>query len=356
MDLQCLQIQLLLCLALYGLTCIFLLLADESQRQVRMAKVEQNRQKHTCKVCLRKTGMFHAYKRRNSSKAVFKRPCHHSCMVSEAEPCSSRKKESCTAVSQKVSEVCKDNPDESLKENLKECHSDVKRNLSEDEKAKLLDLENAFFEKFASRTIEYSVETLSESHGLFNLATFTVKKLVSFIKSVEEFKSLPIDTKTACLKAHMLCSLVWMAISHYDGGSESIHYQNSLPLHVDLLREAFHDHKEKIEKFIELCKSTTEEITIDIPLKVIILCILVFNPAGEGLTNCRHLSNVQDIYLILLKHYLESKYTYGESKKFFVFLLGKLKDIRSADDSFSEIAQRIPVQKIEPLMREIFQV
>ena len=84
-----------------------------------------------------------------------------------------------------------------------------------------------------------------------------------------------------------------MAIARYDPRSESIH-QNKLPLHMDLLRETFQSYKEKTEWFIKLF---IKEIIIDIPLQAIVLCIPVFNPAGEELTNRQHLSKCSDIYL-----------------------------------------------------------
>ena len=320
-----------------------------------MAKVVQNRQKHTCKVCSKKSGMFHAFKS-GSRKAGAKRLGCRSYNVSETETCSGRKKERSIAASCVTAEHSTDNVDKDVKEKIESCHSDVKRNLTEDEKAKVSDLEKAFLERYYKSSSEYSVENLSESYGLFNLGSTSVRKLVSFIKSVEEFKSLPIETQTACLKEHMCSCLVWIAISNYDVGSETIYFQGSLPLHVDFLRQVFQNHLNTVDMFIELCKSIAGKINIDTSIQAIFLCILVFNPAGEGLINRRHLSNVQDTYMILLKHYFESKYTYGESKKFFAYLLSKLKDIRLTDDRFNEIAQQIPVEKIEPLMREIFQV
>ena len=320
-----------------------------------MAKVVQNRQKRTCKVCSKKSGMFRAYKK-GSRKAGAKRSGCRSYNVSETEACSRRKKESSMAVSHVTAEHHVDNVDKDVKEKIESCHSDVKRNLTEEEKTKISNLENAFSEKYDSRSMEYSVENLSESYGLLNLASISVRKLVGFIKSVEEFKSLPIETQTTCLKEHMLCCLVWSGACLFDVGSESIIFERSLPLHVDFLRQVFQDHLEKIEMYIKLCRSMAGEINIDTPVQALVMCILMFNAAGEGSTNCRRLSDVQDIYMILLKHYLESKYNFIEGKKLFIYLLGKLKDIRLTGDVISDMAQQIPVEKIEPLMREIFQV
>ena len=48
-------------------------------------------------------------------------------------------------------------------------------------------LENNILLKVESRNLEYSVDSMTESHGLLNMTTTIVNQLVSLINSVDEF-------------------------------------------------------------------------------------------------------------------------------------------------------------------------
>lgn len=236
---------------------------------------------------------------------------------------------------------------------LPNSESYVKRILTEEEKTKVHMLEDNFFTKFESTSLETN-ENMMESCGLLNMGVTTVKKLVSFIKLIDEFRNLSLEIQTSCLKAHLVCCVVWVAVAHYDAQTKSVIYQQKTPLHINILRGAFQLHLDLIERFSELCSDVAGKMTVDIPIQSIILCILIFNPEGENLKNCRHLSNIQDYYLILLKHYMESKYSFREGKELYIYFLQKVQDIKYVSGFLSEVAHKLDVKKIEPLMREVF--
>ena len=48
-------------------------------------------------------------------------------------------------------------------------------------------LENNILLKVESRNLEYSGDSMTESHGLLNMTTTIVNQLVSLINSVDEF-------------------------------------------------------------------------------------------------------------------------------------------------------------------------
>lgn len=126
-------------------------------------------------------------------------------------------------------------------------------------------------------------------------------------------------------------------------------------IHEDIVREAFSAHVDKVEKFINFCRST-QEFAKDIPLQAVLQLILVFSANGDNLVNHRHLSNLQDQYLILLKHYLESKFSFSEGKQIYISLLQKLQAVKSISENIFEVIHQIDPEKFEPLMVEVFNV
>ena len=62
---------------------------------------------------------------------------------------------------------------------------------------------------------------------------------------------------------------------------------------------------------------------------------------------------IQDRYVILLKHYLEAKYTFKRSAHMFPQLLEKIRELNSLVENHAKILMDINPQEIEPIMLEM---
>jgi hypothetical protein len=80
---------------------------------------------------------------------------------------------------------------------------------------------------------------------------------------------------------------------------------------------------------------------------------MLFSPDGPHVIMRELISNIQDRYVILLKHYLEAKYTYARAAEMFPQLMTKLRELNSLADVHGQILLDVNPQEIEPIMLEI---
>ena len=81
--------------------------------------------------------------------------------------------------------------------------------------------------------------------------------------------------------------------------------------------------------------------------------LVLFSPDGPHVIMRELVSNIQDRYLILLKHYLEAKYTYSRSADMFPQLMTKMKELNALAQVHGRTLLDVNPQEIEPIMLEI---
>lgn len=96
--------------------------------------------------------------------------------------------------------------------------SGIKRVLTEDDRAKLIKLENSFIVAIVNSQGSIPEEiNVREIHGLVNMSVINVQKFVKFFKLFDEFQDMTVEVQTACLKAHMCsCLILLSAFYLYD--------------------------------------------------------------------------------------------------------------------------------------------
>lgn len=104
---------------------------------------------------------------------------------------------------------------------------------------------------------------------------------------------------------------------------------------------------------IRYCQSVKSIIGNDLTIVVILLVLVLFSPEGQHVVARELVSNIQDRYLILLKHYLEAKYTYVRTAEMFPQLISKIKELNSLAEVHGRILLDVNPQEIEPIMLEI---
>ena len=78
----------------------------------------------------------------------------------------------------------------------------------------------------------------------------------------------------------------------------------------------------------------------------------MFSPDEVDMLMCRHLSNIQDQYLFILKHYLESKSSFSSGKEY-AYLLQELQEVKVCSSKLLRVLHQIDTAKVQPLMLEV---
>jgi nuclear receptor subfamily 1 group I len=81
--------------------------------------------------------------------------------------------------------------------------------------------------------------------------------------------------------------------------------------------------------------------------------MLIFSPDGHGLVDRELMSNLQDKYVSLLKHYLEAKFSFEFAQEYFVAILSMQAELKALSDQHSRILLQVNPSQIEPLMLEV---
>lgn len=65
------------------------------------------------------------------------------------------------------------------------------------------------------------------------------------------------------------------------------------------------------------------------------------------------MSSLQDQYIILLKHYFESCFSYEFAKEYYVSALDRLCDLKALSEEHASVLLQVNPVDIEPLMLEV---
>lgn len=104
---------------------------------------------------------------------------------------------------------------------------------------------------------------------------------------------------------------------------------------------------------VRYCASFKSIIGDDLTVVVLLIAIVLFSPEGPHAVTRELVSNIQDRYLVLLKHYLESRYTYVRAADMFPELMSKMKELKEFANVHGKCLVDINPHEIEPIMLEI---
>lgn len=227
------------------------------------------------------------------------------------------------------------------------------RILSEEERVKLECLSGSFMQFVNSETEITLNLDLTCIQGQLNFSAFMVNDFVRFIKTNDDFRSLTVDTQSACLKAHLLSCFVLHSIYTYNPRTCTFDALGR-SIHEVFVIESFTPHCDVALDFIKLCRESQKKITHDHNIHAILQMILVLSPDGVDILMRRHLSNIQDKYLILLKHHIESNFSFSCRREMYAYLLQKLQEVKGCSIRMLAVLHQINTAMVEPLMLEVF--
>lgn len=186
---------------------------------------------------------------------------------------------------------------------------------------------------------------------LVNQSSITVLRLIKFAKRLEEFVRLSQECQISILKGCWMHMLLLRSVSLYDCDRDVwVTPRGDIP--TEILKNAT-GYVQLHDDHIQYCKSIKSIIGNDLTIVVILLALVLFAPEGTHIVMRDLVSNIQDRYLVLLKHYLEAKYTYLRTAEMFPQLLNKIHELNTLAKVHGKILLEINPEEIEPIMLEI---
>ena len=71
---------------------------------------------------------------------------------------------------------------------------------------------------------------------------------------------------------------------------------------------------------LNYCRSVKSIVKNDVTLYALLHCVVLFDPCDERVIDRQLINSIRDKYIILLRHYLESVYSYRHSEKYMMAL------------------------------------
>ena len=186
---------------------------------------------------------------------------------------------------------------------------------------------------------------------LVNQSSITVLRLIKFAKRLEQFVRLPQECQIGILKGTWIHILLLRSVALYDKDRDVwVTPRGDIPTEILKNATGFDDLHDDHRCYCRSIKSITHD---DLTIVIVLLVIVLFSPEGPHVAARELVSNIQDKYLILLKHYLESKYNYVRAAEMFAQLMAKVKELKELAEVHGKYLLDVNPREIEPIMLEI---
>nr|XP_022340922.1 nuclear hormone receptor HR96-like isoform X2 [Crassostrea virginica]XP_022340923.1 nuclear hormone receptor HR96-like isoform X2 [Crassostrea virginica] len=204
---------------------------------------------------------------------------------------------------------------------------------------------------YANETHVNREESYSSADELVNNSEIAVRRLIKFVKKIALFRGMSQENQVACLKSCVLNALLLRSVNFYDAENDAWKTPTgSIPTSVLKRATGFNDLHDAHTSYCAGLKKLTRD---DSHIMALVQTITVFNPDGQNLENRQTISDIQDQFIQLLRHYLESEVSFQHSQVFFSNILQKISELKGLGEDHARILLQINSNKIEPLMLEI---
>lgn len=197
-------------------------------------------------------------------------------------------------------------------------------------------------------TMEKNYRTCND---LINNSEFAVRRLIKFIKQLEDFQQLSQEDQVGLLKTCVLSSIMLRSCCFYNIDRDSW-MTASGEISTSILKSST-GYNELYELHTKFCRKVKELFKDDHILFSLVQVICIFNPECKDVRRKCTISNIQDKYIVLLKHYLEWEFSYTNARQMFAKVMSIIADIKDVTDAHNTIILQANPMEIEPLMLEV---
>lgn len=188
-------------------------------------------------------------------------------------------------------------------------------------------------------------------NDLINNSEFVVRKLIKFIKQLEDFQQLSQEDQVGLLKTCVLNAIMLRSCCFYNIERDSW-MTASGEISTSILKSST-GYSELYELHTTFCRKVKELFKDDHILFSLVQVICIFNPECKDVRRKCSISNIQDKYIVLLKHYLEWEFSYMNARKMFAETMSIIADIKQVTEAHNTIILQANPMEIEPLMLEV---
>ncbi|CAG5133648.1 unnamed protein product [Candidula unifasciata] len=186
---------------------------------------------------------------------------------------------------------------------------------------------------------------------LVNHSEVCVRKLIMFVKYLDDFKRLSQEDQIAALKACVMNTVLLRSALFYSIEKDAwLTPKGEIPTSILKNTTGFVSLHNNHVYYCRRVKSMAQD---DYQIYALLQTIIVFDPAGMNITNREFMSSLQDQYIILLKHYFESCFSYEFAKEYYVSALDRLCDLKALSEEHANVLLQVNPVDIEPLMLEV---
>ncbi|XP_013392882.1 nuclear hormone receptor HR96 isoform X3 [Lingula anatina] len=230
------------------------------------------------------------------------------------------------------------------------------RCLSDDELAFLTTLQANYDMSLgivADEPLEEEYKTLD---NLVNSTGRIIRRLITFAKKIVDFMTLSQETQIVLLKGTSINSIYIRSATLYDAVKDAWVSPRGVVSTSILKRTAGQILNRFQEDHVKICRKFKKLLGNDSTVLVILQVISLFSPEYVSLTNRAIISNIQDRYLTLLKHYFEAKFSYREARRMYPAVLSILDEMKMFTEEHGRVLLHVNVDEIEPILLEIFDI
>lgn len=230
------------------------------------------------------------------------------------------------------------------------------RRLTEEEKWMLNDISTAY---------QATIATLNSSDAdpsppkpnpslneLINSTDETVRQLIRFVGKVSDFQQMRKDDQVSCLKNSVMQSVLLRSACVYIL-EKDVFLCSKGEVSTTFLQNALNN-PAVYAAHVNFCRSIKSIILNNYTLWALAQILALFNPCGAAILDREMLSTLQDKYIILLKHYLESEFSYTFAQEYLVAIQDMLGDLKMLGEAYTTIIYNVNPTEIEPLLLEVF--
>lgn len=175
-------------------------------------------------------------------------------------------------------------------------------------------------------------------------------KIVQFSKHIAEFRQVRKEDQIAMLKSSAMQTLGIACCSVY------VHERDCwLSLRGDLtlthLRKLTSDDP-YIQVGVEYCRSVKSLVKNDFTIYALIHCMILFDPRDAKIVDRQLANQTRDKFVIMLKHYLESQYSYLHADEYFVAIQDRVREMCHLAQSGNALFKRYS-SAFQPLITEM---
>ncbi|KAK7109865.1 nuclear hormone receptor family member nhr-8-like isoform X2 [Littorina saxatilis] len=234
--------------------------------------------------------------------------------------------------------------------------------LSEEEKTLLTQLSSAYQDTIMTLPERVPCEggllleqtgehrSIKSLESIFESSEKNTKQLINFVQRLGDFHLLREDDKIAVLQASGMRSVIlrWTALYVVERNTWLTRFGECDVRTASII----FGHEDVMQEMAAFCRSTKMILKNDVTLFVLMHCLILFDPREINLVDRQLIGTFRDKYIILLKHYLESEYSFLYTERYLRAVLDKTVDIREVAEKSLGIMREFK-EYIPPLMKQV---